>query len=206
MSASEEMTQGQRCESDSEEMFGDISSDSEQFTQGQRCESDSEEDSSDNEQEEDLDTGGLDTDEVDGPYYSTYIGYYRRIRLEYWTDSNSLMIVHQTGLHDATVASVTLADYSQMLENVAKTDYIIEQINQGVPILFKYSFKEGTTITIDSKYPGILLSSPASQPLKAHNNIFLHWYEWAHLLRLDLSRRIPKLHTLNITSLRPCAV
>ena len=140
---------------------------------------------------------------MDDPYYTAEIGYHRRIRLEYWLRSNSFMIVHYGMFNkEVTFASVTLADYKQILEKVEKINELIEEIKQGATLLFKYKFKEGTTITVDSTYPGILISSSASQSLKAHTDIYLNWMEWEQLLRLDLSERIPKLYVQKMSRLR----
>ena len=91
--------------------------------------------------------------------------------------------------------SVSLTDYLELTENVEKINVLLQRIIKGETFLFKYMLEGGTTITVDSKYSGVLISSPDRCSAK-HSEIFLQCPEWNKLTRLDLIRKIPKLYMM----------
>ena len=136
-----------------------------------------------------------DYDEVDVPLYSAQLS--NQITIRYWNKSDYLVLEHNIDTYQTETLLISLPDYIHLTENVEIINTLLQQAIQGDTLLFKCMLKEGTTITVHSKYAGVRISSPDRPPIM-QSDIFIQCHEWNKLISLDLTRKIPEIHFLTM--------
>ena len=147
-------------------------------------------------------TQGIYDNEYDNADFSEPLSSDNQIHICHWNKSQYLVLRQHVDERTTNYVLISLEDYIQLTENMEKINALVQQVNKGDTLVYRHLMRGGAIITVDSRYAGVLLSTP-DRCFAKHADIFLPCAAWNKLIRLDLHKDIPLLNAMTIASLRP---
>ena len=147
-------------------------------------------------------TQGIFDNEYDNADFSEPLSSDNQIHICHWDKSAYIVLRQHVDERTTNYVVISMEDYIQLTENMDEINALVQQVNRGDTLAYKYVMRRGASITVDSRYAGVLLST-RDKCFAKHAHIFLPCTAWNKLISLDLHKDIPLLNVMTIASLRP---